>query len=103
MKSGKTGVAHVRDLRGVAERENAAIGVVITLEEPTQNMKAEAASAGFYESPWGTKHPRLQLFTMEELLGGKRIDTPPTGDFRTFKRAPKAKRNPPGGMNMFLF
>jgi len=29
-------VAHVRDLRGVIEREKAAIGVLITMEEPTK-------------------------------------------------------------------
>jgi hypothetical protein len=104
VKSGKPGVAHVRDLRGVLERENAAIGVVITLQEPIQNMHTEAASAGFYESPWGTKHPRLQVFTVEELLQGKKIDMPPSRDLRTFKKAPKAKRSPGGGMkNMFLF
>ncbi len=104
VKSGKPGVAHVRDLRGVVEREQAAVGVVITLQEPTQNMRTEAASAGFYQSPWGTKHPRLQVFTVQELLEGEKIDIPPSRDLRTFKKAPKAKRNPGSGMkNMFLF
>jgi hypothetical protein len=104
VKSGKAGVAHVRDLRGVVDREQAAIGVLITLQEPTQNMRGEAAGAGFYESPWGTKHPRLQVLTVQELLEGKKIDMPPSRDLRTFKKAPKAKGNPGGGMkNMFLF
>jgi hypothetical protein len=104
VKSGKPGVAHVRDLRGVVEREQAAIGAVITLQEPTQNMRTEAASAGFYQSPWGTRHPCLQVFTVEELLQGKKIDIPPSRDLRTFKKAPKAKRNPGTGMkNMFMF
>ena len=104
VKSGKLQLAHVRDLRGVTEREQAAIGVLITLQEPTQNMRTEAASAGFYDSPWGTKHPRLQVFTVEELLQGKKIDMPPSRDLRTFKRAPKPKQNPGSGMkNMFMF
>ncbi len=104
VKSGKAGVAHVRDLRGVVKREQAAIGVLNTLQEPTQNMRGEAAGAGFYESPWGTKHPRLQVLTVQELLEGKKIDMPPSRDLRTFKKAPKAKGNPGGGMkNMFLF
>ena len=51
VKSGGVTVAHVRDLLGVVEREKAAIGVLITMEEPTRNMKAESAAAGFYESP----------------------------------------------------
>ena len=54
-------------------------------------MKAEAAGAGFYDSPWGTKHPRLQILTIAELLAGKGIDMPPSRDMRTFKKAPKAK------------
>jgi DNA modification methylase len=104
VKGGKLQVAHVRDLHGVMEREKAALGVLITMQEPTQAARAEAASAGFYESPWGTKHPRLQVLTVEELLQGKRIDMPPSRDARTFKKAPKAKRNPGGGMkNLVLF
>jgi site-specific DNA-methyltransferase (adenine-specific) len=70
-------VAHLRDLRGVIDREAAAIGVLITMEEPTGPMRKAAASAGFYESPAGTEHPRLQLLTVGELLAGGRIDMPP--------------------------
>ena len=43
----------VRDLRGVIEREKAEIGVLLSFEEPTAGMRAEAADAGFYESLWG--------------------------------------------------
>lgn len=35
VKSGHTTVSHIRDLRGVIEREKAEIGVLITLQEPT--------------------------------------------------------------------
>ena len=94
MKAGKTGAAHVRDLRGVVEREKAALGVLISMQTPTAPMKKEAASAGFYDSPWGTKHPRLQLLTIKDLLTGKTVDMPPTRDVRTFKRAPKVKKGP---------
>ena len=52
-------------------------------------MRKEAASAGFYDSPWG-KHTRLQLVTIEDLLTGKGIDRPPAQTSTTFKRAPKA-------------
>jgi hypothetical protein len=52
-------------------------------------MRKEAASAGFYTSPWG-KHPRIQLVTVEDLLTGKGIDRPPAQTSVTFKRAPKA-------------
>lgn len=61
------------------------------MREPTQPMRAEAAGAGFYDSPgWHTKHPRLQLLTIEQLLDGKQIDFPHVTGV-TFKRAPKAE------------
>lgn len=93
VKAGGVTVAHVRDLRGVVEREKAAIGVLLCLEEPTKAMRAEAAGAGFYASPgWGKKYPRLQILTVADLLGGKRIEYPPTRQVNvTFKKAPRAK------------
>jgi hypothetical protein len=103
VKSGNVQVAHVRDLRGVVERENAAVGALITLEPPTRNTKTEAAGAGFYQSPWQTKHPKIQLLTIEELLSGKKLDLPPSHDLRTFKKAPRAKKTPKGGGRILLF
>jgi DNA modification methylase len=92
VKSGeRIGVRDVRDLRGVVEREKAQIGVLITLRRPTQPMSREAASAGFYESPWG-KHPSLQILTIEELLGGKGIDAPTGRANVTFRPAPRYRR-----------
>jgi hypothetical protein len=92
VKAGKTSAPHVRDLRGVVEREKAAIGVLITMQEPTSAMRKEAASAGYYTSAWG-KHPKIQLLTIEELLDGKRIDYPRTiGSNVSFKQAPKWRR-----------
>lgn len=91
VKAGNTTVAHVRDLRGVIEREKAEIGVLITMQKITQPMRSEAAGAGFYESQWG-KHPRIQILTIEELLAGKRIDYPPSRQVNvTFKKGQKAK------------
>jgi DNA modification methylase len=78
VKAGGVQVSHVRDLRGVLDREQAQIGVLISFNEPTQPMRTEAASAGFYASPWG-QHPRMQLLTVAELLAGERIDMPAGG------------------------
>jgi hypothetical protein len=62
------------------------------MEDPTKPMRAEAASAGFYKSPWRTKHPVLQILTVEELLKGKKINYPHSeGVNVTFKKAPKVK------------
>jgi hypothetical protein len=95
VKAGKTNVAHVRDLCHVVEREKAQIGVLISMHPNTQPMRAEAAGAGFYESPWG-KHPKIQLLTVTELLGGARVNMPQaTGMNVTFKKAPKRRGKSP--------
>ena len=63
-------------------------------------MRAEAASAGFYKSPYG-QHPRLQLLTVGQLLKGESIDYPHlTGGAATFRRAPKVR--PPSGEQRVL-
>ena len=92
VKAGKVTVSHIRDLAGVISREKAEIGAFLSLEPPTSPMRREAASAGFYESPWG-KHPRIQLLTIEDLLGGKSIDYPQATDV-TFKKAQRVRPNP---------
>jgi DNA modification methylase len=91
VKSGHLLAQHVRDLRGVIEREKAAIGVLVSMAEPTGAMHAEAASAGVYKSPWGRKqYPRLQLLTVADLLKGETIDMPrEEGENITFGRPPK--------------
>ena len=91
VKGGGVNVTHVRDLRGTVEREAAAIGVLLCMEDPTRPMLREAADAGFYTSPAGTQHPRLQILTVEQLLNGQKLDLPAWHDVRTFKKAPKAK------------
>jgi DNA modification methylase len=95
VKGGHTNVKDIRDLGHVITREQAELGVLITLQEPTQPMRTEAAGAGFYQSAWG-KHPRLQILTIAELLDGKRVDMPPLRQVNvTFKQAPKAKGEQP--------
>lgn len=60
--------AGLLNLRGVVDREAAEIGVLITLEEPTQPIRREAASGGFYTSQsWNKKYPHLQILTITEL------------------------------------
>jgi site-specific DNA-methyltransferase (adenine-specific) len=91
VKSGHVKAGDIRDLRGVVEREKAAIGVFITLERPTSEMTKEAASSGFYASPmWNQDYPKIQIWTIEDLLNGAPIKMPP--DSGTFKQAPKVKK-----------
>jgi DNA modification methylase len=90
VKSGKVKSGDVRDLHGTMEREEAAIGVFITLETPTRDMQTEAASAGFYHSPgWDKDYPKLQILSIADLLTGKTVNMPNTSI--TFKQARKVK------------
>lgn len=77
VKSGGVSVDLVRDLRGVVDRENAEMGIFLTLEPPTKPMKLEAVSQGFYRSPLGKDYRKMQILTIEELLKGKKPDIPP--------------------------
>jgi len=70
-------VPMVRDLKGVLDREGEPVAILLTLAPPTRDMVTEAAAAGFYESDfWKKKFPRVQIITIEEMLGGKRPDIP---------------------------
>jgi len=92
VKAGHITVSQLRDLRGVIERDHAAIGVLLSMETPTRPMRTEAADAGFYEAPWGQKYPRLQMLTIADLLDGRTIDMPPMGTMAknvTHRRAPR--------------
>jgi len=88
VKSGHVKSGDVRDLVGTVTREGAAIGVFITLEEPSDAMTKEAVSAGFYHSPgWNQDYPRVQILTIAALLNGAAVKMPPTGvTFKTAKR-----------------
>ena len=84
----------VRDLDSVVTKTGAAIGVLISIEEPTKPMREWAANTGSYTSLFnGQKYPRLQLRTIGQLMAGMAIERP-SGNVavdETFKKAPKAK------------
>lgn len=80
-----------RNPRGVIEREDAAICVFLCTEPSTKQMEREAAGAGFYTLPMGTRDLRLHMLTIQGLLDGKKVDMSPWREF-TPKQAPKAKR-----------
>jgi site-specific DNA-methyltransferase (adenine-specific) len=86
VKSGKVKSGDIRDLIGVLDRDKAALGLFITLEEPTRNMVEEAVKAGVYHSDvWGRDYPRIQILTIEALLRGEEVKMPP--QYGTFKQA----------------
>lgn len=94
VKSGHVKSGDIRDLRGVLDREESAIGVFITLETPSKDMTTEAVSSGYYRSNlWQRDYPRIQILTVEELLAGMTIDMPKSVPSQTFKQAEKVKKN----------
>jgi len=94
VKSGHVNAGTIRDLKGTLERENASIGVFITLEPATREMLTEASSGGFYHSDlWEKDYPRVQILSIEELLNGAEVRVPPTPrGWEAFKQAEKVKK-----------
>jgi hypothetical protein len=71
------GVQMVRDLRGVIEREESELGILITLVDPTVPMTNEASAAGFLSRSAHGRLPRLQIATVEDMLAGRMPKLPP--------------------------
>lgn len=95
VKSGKVKSGDIRDLRGTIEREKAAMGVFITLEDPSREMVSEAVAAGLYHSPgWNRDYPKLQILTITGLLDGKELKMPSATI--TFKQSEKIETSNKG-------
>ena len=94
VKSGGVKRGDIATLKGDIERENAPIGVLVTLEEPTRPMRQEAVAAGFYEPEHfpGRQYPKIQVLTIAELLDGKTVEYPRYAPEATFKRAQRQYR-----------
>ena len=102
VKSGRVNVSQIRDLKGVMEREQAEIGLFITLRSPTRPMHREAASAGLYTPDYFREQfPRMQILTIEELLAGAKAQYPRFAPEATFKRAPRYLREDVSQLLMF--
>lgn len=92
VKGGATGGrAAIATLIGDVSREKAAIGLFITLIEPTREMVKEAAAAGHFESPHHGAFPKIQILTIEKLLSGEARPQFPdlSRGEQTFKKAKK--------------
>ncbi len=88
VKAGRNvGVAMVRDLKGVIEREKSPIGIFICAVNPTREMEREAAAAGVYEAADGRTYPRLQIFTLAEYFQGLRPKVPLLDRQAAYKKA----------------
>ena len=78
VKGGHVSSPQIRDLKGVVEREKAALGLFISLEEPTRDMRTESASGGLFHSDlWDRDYPKIQIRTVAEMLEGNDFELPP--------------------------
>ena len=95
VKSGGVKRGDIATLKGDMEREQAALGLFITLRPPTRPMLQEAASAGVYVPEHYPDHQfaRLQILTIDALLSGAQADYPRFAPNATFRRAPRRGRN----------
>lgn len=76
VKGGKNlSAGMVRDLAGVLTKEDAAIGLFVCLAPPTAGVLKEAAQQGGYEYG-GKMFQRVQVLTVQDILGGKQPDIP---------------------------
>ena len=95
------GVSMIRDLVGTVQRENAEIGVFLTLTEPTRPMLTEAAAAGQFTEDGFAPVPKIQIVTIEQALQlrDRAVQIPARRD-DTFKKAAREKEPGQGSLDL---
>jgi len=69
--------SYIRDLKGVMEREEAVMGVFISLYDVTKGMNEEAKKSGTYKNNlFDMTFPKLTVVTAREILDGQRLNIP---------------------------
>jgi DNA modification methylase len=86
VKGGGTGRKDIATLKGDMDREEAPMGVLITLTEPTSEMKREAALAGEYHYSSSIQFPKVQILSIKEWFDGRNIKLP-TDTINPFRQA----------------
>lgn len=78
VKSGGVKRSDIATLRGDMGREEAALAVLITLEDPSKPMVAEAKAAEQYKhEDMGRAYDKISIVTIREIIeGGKRLEIP---------------------------
>jgi DNA modification methylase len=91
VKSGHVGVKDIREQIAVIARQKAAMGIFITLSEPTHDMNKEVkAEEPYVMNKLKLRFPKIQIITIEQLLRGIKPELPDTAS--AFDQAPLAKR-----------
>jgi len=98
VKGGKTiSPSMVRDLAGTVNTQKAEMGVLVTLTPATRGVRDAIDHGGVYTRPGdGRTFPRLQHFTIAELLEGKQPELPTL--LRPYIQAKKQNFDVQGGL-----
>jgi DNA modification methylase len=72
VKGGATNRGDVAKLKGDMDREDSPMGILITLQEPTTEMKREAVLAGEYQYSSTTKFPKMQILSIKHWFDGRK-------------------------------
>ncbi|MFN5516180.1 MAG: DNA methyltransferase [Cyanobacteriota bacterium] len=73
VKSGKVKSGDIRDLQGTMTLQQAAIGILITLQNPTKDMIQTAKTAGIYQSRYMSQSvDKIQIVTVQDIIENKR-------------------------------
>ena len=77
VKSGGVKRGDIATLRGDMGREEAAMAVLITLEEPSKPMLSEAKAAGqYHHETMGRDYDKISVVTVREIIDGCRLEIP---------------------------
>lgn len=94
VKGGGVNRGDMAKLKGDIEREDAPMGILITLKDPTSEMKREVALAGEYKYTEATSFPRIQILSIKDWFEDKRVLIP-SDKVSPFKKAePKSDQLP---------
>jgi site-specific DNA-methyltransferase (adenine-specific) len=77
VKAARVTVAALRPLETALGDGTADIAVLLSLDEPSSQLRERASKSGHYTSrTTGSTYPRLQVLSVAELLAGRTLDYP---------------------------
>jgi len=87
-------VSCIQDIMDIIKKKEADYCIFITLEEATEEMKEKAAEADNFKDVFNQDIPRVQIFTVEQLLNGVEPIYPvPPYNFKKAEREKDTKSN----------
>ena len=77
VKSGKVTRSDIAKLNSDRQRENATLGIFITLQNPTKQMQQEALQVGkYHHKQLNKEHSIIEIVTIDDILSGTRLYLP---------------------------